>query len=306
MSILIVGSLNMDLVVTMRRFPNSGETVSANDLTSIPGGKGLNQAVAAAKLVSNVSFFGAVGTDGYADSLQAALIEAGADISAVQKVDGSSGVALIEVEESGSNRISIVPGANKKFVFDQSLLDKVKDSNFSVLLAPLENPIIEIEKSFRVAKEAGLTTILNPAPYQCLNSEFLSLVDILIPNQHEASQMTGSIISNKEEAIPAARKLLSAGHKSVIITLGKEGAVFVSEAEVHFQEAFKVDTVDTTAAGDVFCAAFAAQLSLGASNKVALKFASAAAAISTTKLGASISAPTHQAVDAYLKSFEEG
>jgi len=189
-------------------------------------------------------------------------------------------------------------------VFDQSLLQKVKDSNYSVLLAPLENPILEVEESFRVAKEAGMTTILNPAPYQHLNSKFLSLVDILIPNQHEASLMTGSIISNKEEAIPAARKLLSAGHKSVIITLGKEGAVFVSEAEVLFQEAFKVDTVDTTAAGDVFCAAFAAQISLGASNKVALKFASAAAAISTTKLGASISAPTHQAVDTYLKRFE--
>jgi ribokinase len=303
-SVLVVGSLNMDLVVTMKRFPKSGETVTAEDLTLVPGGKGLNQAVAAARLVSNVSFFGAVGTDGYADTLQAALIDAGADISYLQKVVGSSGVALIEVEESGNNRISIVPGANKEFVFDQSLLQKVKDSNYSVLLAPLENPILEVEESFRVAKEAGMNTILNPAPYQHLNSKFLSLVDILIPNQHEASLMTGSIISNKEEAIPAARKLLSAGHKSVIITLGKEGAVFVSEAEVLFQEAFKVDTVDTTAAGDVFCAAFAAQISLGASNKVALKFASAAAAISTTKLGASISAPTHQAVDTYLKRFE--
>lgn len=305
MSILVVGSLNMDLVVTMRRFPNSGETVTAEDLALIPGGKGLNQAVAAARLVSNVSFFGAVGTDGYADSLQTALLEAGTDISAIQKFDGSSGIALVEVEQSGSNRISIVPGANKKFIFDQSLLEKVKDSNYSVLLAPLENPILEIEKSFRVAKEAGLTTILNPAPYQDINIEFLSMVDILIPNQHEASQMTGCVISNKEEAIPAARKLLSAGHKSVIITLGKEGAVFVSETEVLFQEAFKVDAVDTTAAGDVFCAAFAAQLSLGASNNVALKFASAAAAISTTKLGASISAPTLQAVDAYLERFEE-
>lgn len=304
MSVLVVGSLNMDLVVTMKRFPKSGETVTAEDLTLVPGGKGLNQAVAAARLVSNVSFFGAVGTDGYADTLQAALIDAGADISYLQKVVGSSGVALIEVEESGNNRISIVPGANKEFVFDQSLLQKVKDSNYSVLLAPLENPILEVEESFRVAKEAGMTTILNPAPYQHLNSKFLSLVDILIPNQHEASLMTGSMISNKEEAIPAARKLLSAGHKSVIITLGKEGALFVSEAEVLFQEAFKVDTVDTTAAGDVFCAAFAAQISLGASNKVALKFASAAAAISTTKLGASISAPTHQAVDTYLKRFE--
>jgi len=114
-SVLVVGSLNMDLVVTMKRFPKSGETVTAEDLTLVPGGKGLNQAVAAARLVSNVSFFGAVGTDGYADTLQAALIDAGADISYLQKVVGSSGVALIEVEESGNNRISIVPGANKEF-----------------------------------------------------------------------------------------------------------------------------------------------------------------------------------------------
>ena len=302
MSVLVVGSLNMDLVVTMTKFPDSGQTVVARDLQMIPGGKGLNQAIAASQVGAQVSMLGCMGSDDYSRQLEEILSKFHIDTTNLQKVDGSSGVALVEVENSGSNRIAIVPGANEKFDYHAIEADYFARFGNSVVLGPLENPIMHLEKSFIAAKSAGATTILNPAPSQLLSSDFLGAVDILIPNQNEAEELSGVSIADKKDAEKAARRLLELGPQIVIITLGEKGALLVSNQENYFQEAFKIKVIDTTAAGDTFCGAFAAEIDRDQEPKLALRLASAAAALSTTKYGASHSIPGRSEINDFLKT----
>lgn len=302
MSVLVVGSLNMDLVVTMSTFPESGQTVMAENFQMIPGGKGLNQAIAASQVGAQVSMLGCLGSDANSRHLEKILVDFHIDSTNVQKVEGSSGVALVEVDNSGKNRIAIVPGANEKFSYHAIQPDYFARFGHSVVLGPLENPIMHLEKSFISAKGAGATTILNPAPSQLLSSDFLGVIDILIPNQIEAEELSGVSITNKGDAEVAARRLLELGPKIVIITLGDKGALLVSDQENYFQEAFKVKAIDTTAAGDTFCGAFAAELDADQEPKLALRVASAAAALSTTKYGASHSIPKRSEINNFLKS----
>jgi ribokinase len=173
----------------------------------------------------------------------------------------------------------------------------------SVMLAQLESPIAELTMLFKGAKEAGFTTILNPAPAVQLPAEFLQVVDILIPNQFEAELLSGIEVDSKEAAVIAAKKLLAQGVKAVVVTLGELGAIYVSDSEEIFQEAFAVNPVDTTAAGDAFCGAFAAEIDRGHSIAEALRYACAAGGLATTKQGAVPSVPTELEIRSFLKNF---
>lgn len=302
MGVIVIGSLNMDLVVMMERFPDSGETVNALDFASIPGGKGLNQAIAARRAGAKVSMIGAIGSDDNSRTLENLLHSEGIDSNHLQRYQGSSGVAIVEVEKSGANRIAIVPGANGRLSYQNSTASIFSEHSGSIAIGPLENPIDELEKYFKAAKEAGLTTILNPAPVQLLSQNFLTLIDIFIPNQHEAEDLTGLHIDNLEQAEKAARALLRNGHKAVIVTLGEDGAILATDSEILYQKAFKVNSIDTTAAGDTFCGTFAAELDDGSTFSNALKMAAAAAALSTTKSGAANSIPSRAEVLNFIDS----
>jgi ribokinase len=212
-------------------------------------------------------------------------------------VDCACGTALIEVDESGQNRIVVIPGANNALLSE--LIPNEAFEQFvenGIVLAQLENPIAELEKLFLRAKSLGQITILNPAPAQPLPPSFAREIDILIPNEYEASLLTGIEVTDQTSAAAAGRKLLEMGIETVVITLGSKGALLVTEAEIEYFPAFDVNPIDTTAAGDVFCGALASELSRGNTLKDSIQFACAAGALATTKVGATLSAPTYDAV----------
>lgn len=294
MTVVVAGSVNMDLVVTLPVFPETGQTIRGQSFTAIPGGKGLNQAIAASRVGSHTVLVGAIGNDDYSKTLIEALEIDQIDTSNLQHYQGPCGVALIEVNSRGENRIAIVPGANGLLDAKEIKKEMFVNLNEGVLVGPLENPLSELEEIYVFAKENDLTTILNPAPAQPLSSRLLNAVDILIPNQHEAELLTGIKISSVLDAEISCKKLLEAGPRAVIVTLGDQGSVYVSKSETIYQSAFRVEARDTTAAGDTFCGALAAQLDQKKTIRQALKFASAAASLSTLTFGASSSIPTQE------------
>jgi ribokinase len=301
MSVVVAGSLNIDLVVNLDRMPNPGETVHGRTFQTFPGGKGLNQAVGAARSAAATSMIGALGNDPYSATLLDVMKVESINATFVREIDGPCGTAIIEVDSSGQNRIVVIPGANAEM--KASEVDFKALGSAAVMLAQLESPISELTQLFKSAKSAGFTTILNPAPAVQLPSEFLHVTDILIPNQHEAKLLTGIDAEDKEGAIKAAKSLLDQGVKAVVVTLGEIGAVYISETEEIFQAAFPVTPVDTTAAGDVFCGAFAAEIDRGHSIADALRYACAAGGLATTKSGAVPSVPTELEIRSYLKNF---
>jgi ribokinase len=267
MKVLVVGSLNMDLVVNLKRMPNPGETVLGETFSTFAGGKGLNQAVAI-------------------------------NHSGVFEVSGSSGTAVIEVDESGQNRIVVIAGANGKLKSGNF----VPESEEKILLAQLESPINELEEIFRAAKKSGYKTVLNPAPAMKLAPTFLAEIDLLIPNEHEAAILTGITVTDFESAEKAARALIAQGVAEVIITMAEKGAIYVSSDKVIKQPAYKVSPIDTTAAGDAFCGGLVSELARGKDMESALKFAAAAGGLATTKSGATPSLPTENEIRSLQKS----
>ena len=301
MSVVVPGSLNIDLVVNLDRMPNPGETVHGRTFLTFPGGKGLNQAVGAARSAASTSMIGALGNDPYSKTLRDVMAHESINDQYVREIDGACGTAIIEVDSSGQNRIVVIPGANAEMKANEVDIDAFGTN--SVMLAQLESPIAELTMLFKGAKEAGFTTILNPAPAVQLPAEFLQVVDILIPNQFEAELLSGIEVDSKEAAVIAAKKLLAQGVKAVVVTLGELGAIYVSDSEEIFQEAFAVNPVDTTAAGDAFCGAFAAEIDRGHSIAEALRYACAAGGLATTKQGAVPSVPTELEIRSFLKNF---
>ena len=298
MGVLVVGSLNMDLVVNLNRMPNPGETVMGDTFLTFPGGKGLNQAVATARAGAKVRMIGNLGDDPYAKILREVLVAEKIDDSGVVDTPDSTGIALIEVDQSGQNRIVVVSGANAK----------LKAENFSpnsdekIVLAQLESPIEELEKIFRAAKKNRYKTVLNPAPAQKLPPTFLAEIDLLIPNEYEAELLTGIKVTDLESAEKSARILISQGVAEIIITMAEKGAIYVSENRVIRQAAYKVSAVDTTAAGDAFCGGLVAEMARGKNIEAALKFAAAAGGLATTKPGATTSLPTENEICSLQKS----
>jgi ribokinase len=296
--VLVVGSLNTDLVVRAPRFPQPGETISGEDLQVIPGGKGANQAVAAARLGANVSMLGRVGKDNFGDFLLNNLQSNHVDTQLVQRDEASTGTATIIVDGNGQNSIVLSAGANGKVsaadVEHASFLD------FSLLLLQLEIPIPTVLRAAGRARENGLRVILNPAPAQSLPDELTALADFLIPNETELSLLTGADVKDISSAEKAAHVLLERGVKNVIVTLGSKGALIVDKETSAQVDTFKVNVVDTTAAGDAFIGGFANALLENKSLEESVRYGCACGALATTKFGAQPSLPTKEDVEKLL------
>jgi ribokinase len=307
-AIVVVGSLNMDFVVTVEHLPAPGETVLGRDFQMIPGGKGANQACAAGKLGAGsaaVRMIGRVGYDVFADHLKASLSAAGVDVSAVHATRSeATGVALIWVDRGGQNSIVVASGANHALAAaDVEAMRKVF-RGASHALFQLETPLDTVAAALALAREEGLATILDPAPAQPLPAALLAQVDILTPNESEALMLLGRPAARVavEDAPTLAEALLTLGPQAVILKLGDRGCYYRDAASEQFCPAFPVQARDTTAAGDTFNAALAVALAEGMPVGDALRFANAAAAISVTRLGAQASAPARAEVDAFLTS----
>ena len=296
--ILVVGSLNADLVVRAPRFPQPGETISGEDLQVIPGGKGANQAVAAARLGVHVSMLGRVGRDNFGDFLLDNLQSNHVNAQLVQRDDASTGAATILVDGNGQNSIVLSPGANGKVSVAD--VEHASFSDFSLLLLQLEIPIPTVLRAALRAREHGLRVILNPAPARPLPDDLIALADFLIPNETELSLLTGMDVTDIPSAEAAARILLERGVKTVIVTLGSKGALIVDGVTSTHVSTFRVDVVDTTAAGDAFIGGFASALLENKSLKNAVRYGCACGALATTKFGAQPSLPTEEDVEEFM------
>jgi len=298
--IVVVGSANMDLVVRTKHIPKPGETVLGGEFFQLPGGKGANQAVAAARLGGDVTFIGCVGQDAFGDALLAGLVRDGIDVKHVQRVkDIASGVALIGVDSDGQNSIIVAPGANAALNSkDIDAAEKTIESADSVV-AQFEVSQEAVTRAMHIAALNGLHTILNPAPYQYgdkLSMSLLSSIEVLVPNEHEAAAMLGIRPGTRVDYRAAAEALLRYGAGSVIITLGDQGCIVADENGAREIPPVRVTSVDSTAAGDCFCGALAVAMAEGKSLDDAARFASAAAAISVTRMGAQASMPIRSEV----------
>ncbi len=305
MSVVVFGSLNLDLVAYAQVLPTLGQTVTGEKLLRFPGGKGLNQAIAAKRSGSQVKMIGALGADAEGEFLRQILNEEEIDASSLTTANEQTGIAVIEVAKDAQNRILIIPGANATVKFDKSQLlsqSKSQSNNPKVCLAQLETPIIEVTKFLLAGKELNCTTILNPAPVQKLDLETIKACDYLVVNESEASFLAGNTVENltQEEARQIAKKLLSNGSKKVIITMAEKGSLYLAtegEQQEIYIPAYKVNAVDTTAAGDAFCGALATAFAKNYSISDSLKFASAAGALATTKAGAVPSIPSQTEIN---------
>lgn len=298
--ILVVGSLNADLVVRAPRFPQPGETISGEDLQVIPGGKGANQAVAAARLGANVAMLGRVGKDNFGDFLLHNLRSNHVDTQLIQRDEASTGTATIIVDGNGQNSIVLSAGANGQVSVAD--VEHTSFADFSLLLLQLEIPIPTVLRAAQRARENGLRVILNPAPAKSLPDELIVLADFLIPNETELGLLTGVEVKDIPSAEQAARTLLGRGVKHVIVTLGSKGALIVDKetsASAHV-DTFKVNVVDTTAAGDAFIGGFANALLENKSLEEAVRYGCACGALATTKFGAQPSLPTKDDVEKIL------
>jgi ribokinase len=306
-AITIVGSLNMDLVVNMPAIPRPGETLLGGRFATYPGGKGANQAVAAARLGARVKLIGRLGGDAFGQQLRGILQYEEIDVSGVSiDEQAPTGVALITVDAKGNNSISVASGANYTLTPAHvvAAFDRIEQLDWLVM--PLETPMETIIKAADMAKARSARVILNPAPAQSLPDELSPLIDILVPNEHEAAALTGIEVMDQEGAKWAAERLLE-HFPAVVITLGERGVVLCERdyPEPRIWSAYPVRAVDTTAAGDAFVGALAVRLGEDYSLMEAARFASAAAAISVTRQGAQPSLPTRTEVEAFMHDQEE-
>lgn len=289
--ILVIGSSNTDMTVKGSRIPVHGETVLGGEFCLGQGGKGANQAVAAARLGGNVEFICKVGRDGFGENSIKGYKAEGMDVSHALLSDKPSGVALIMVDEHAENIISVAAGANGDFSVEdvESLAPVIKDADYLIL--QLEIPMDTVTRAAEIAHQAGVYVILNPAPAAELPEELLRNVSLIIPNQTESAALTGVPITDSESAGKAAEAFRAMGIKDTIITLGSRGSLVCSGGEMTLIPACKVDAVDTTAAGDTFCGAVCVGLAEGKTLVEAVKFATLASSCTVRKIGAQSSIP---------------
>jgi ribokinase len=291
--------MNMDLVVETERYPEEGETLIGGKFEQIPGGKGANQALAAAKLGDQVEFIGACGDDSFAPKLKSSLKAGGAEIDNIFEIKGvSTGVAVITVDKKGNNRIIVSPGAN--YELDPEKIEKIKDkiAEAEIILLQLEIPVDTIEKIVEIASKNKTKIILDPAPAQKLPADILTRVDYLLPNEGELDLLLAE--AENKSRLEKIEALLKMGVKNIIVTEGEKGINYYSQNNKLHLETLKVKAVDTTAAGDVFAGAFAASLIAENNLKKALEFAVQAAAYSVTKRGAQSSIPDKKELNEFL------
>ncbi len=290
--VVVLGSLNMDLVVPLSRLPRSGETVIGERLQRFPGGKGANQAVAAARLGAAVAMVGRVGKDSFGDELLDNLKADGVDIDGVERdPDEPTGAALILVEKGGENMIAVARGAGG-VVGEADVARATKGLHArDVLLLQLEIPMAAVASAANQAKAAGARVILNAAPAAPFEVGLLSQLEVLVVNELEAEPILGRPAGDTEEAVEAARTAVKRGARSAVVTLGSAGAVLAEGESVHRVEPQRVQAVDATGAGDAFVGALAAALAAGATLVEAAELAGAAGAAAVTKPGAQASLP---------------
>jgi ribokinase len=302
--IVVIGSLNMDVVAVAPRIPVTSETIIGNKYFTAPGGKGNNQAFAAARLGGDTAMLGRIGDDDFGRQMKQNLADVGCDVSGIGITPGSSGVALIFVAETGQNSIIVVPGAND--AFRPQHIDAAQLRGAALVLLQLENPMETVLAAAKKARDAGGRVILDPAPAPArpLPAELLRMVDILTPNETEAAILAGMAPGrlNPTQAVDVARKLQAAGANAVVVKLGDQGCVVVDTEGATLLPAPQVNAADTTAAGDNFNGALAVGLSEGMSLREATTMANNAAAWSVTHIGHGPSAtPTRAQVDEFTK-----
>jgi ribokinase len=298
-NIIVIGSLNADLVVRAPRFPAPGETISGEDLAIIPGGKGANQAVAAARQGASVAMTGRVGNDSFGPALTQNLQKNNVDTLHVLSDESATGTAIIVVDSSGQNSIVLSPGANGKVTPDD--VDAVPFQDAKMLLLQLEIPLETVVHAASLARQNRLRVILNPAPAQSIPDSLLADVDILVPNESELQLLSGKPVKDTDTAKSAAQTLLEKGVKTVIVTLGANGALLVTDKQALHIPSLKVDVVDTTAAGDAFIGGLAAALLDGKPLEEAVRYGNASGALAATRFGAQPSLPTQNEVDQLLR-----
>ncbi|SDM39875.1 ribokinase [Catalinimonas alkaloidigena] len=298
-SIVVVGSSNTDMVVKATRLPAPGETVVGGTFLMNPGGKGANQAVAAARLGGAVTFVAKVGDDVFGQQAREGFRQEGLDTSWVlTDAEHPSGVALITVDEHGENCIVVAPGANGTLTPDELQRAQSSIAQAALVLVQLEIPLETVARAVALAQAHGVRVVLNPAPARTLPDELLRHVSVITPNQTEASRLTGITVHDDTTAEWAARALHAKGIGTVILTLGAQGALVHHEGQTWRVAAPPVEAVDTTAAGDVFNGALVVGLAEGRPLRDAVDFACRAAAVSVTRMGAQASAPRRAEVDA--------
>lgn len=301
--IVVVGSLNMDLVVQVPVIPAPGETVLGDNFATIPGGKGANQAVAAARLGAKVSLIGRVGADAFGEQLLANARAEGINVDHVGVDEtAASGIAMITVDAAGQNSIAVASGANYCLTAVHVRRAWEQLEPVDLLVMPLETPLETIETAVSLAKQAGAKVILNPAPARSLPANILAGVDVLVPNEAETAQLTGLLVETQADAQQAARRLLQLGVGHVVLTLGSRGALVLDGESETFTAVppYPVTVVDTTAAGDAFVAGLAVALGEGRPLVAAAQFANAVGALAVTKQGAQPGMPRRAEVESLL------
>lgn len=296
--VTVVGSLNVDTTMKIKRMPLPGETISTLGKSSAAGGKGANQAVSAARSGAQTFFVGEVGKDSGGEMMLNDLRENGIDISGIREnAQVGTGSAAILLDEHGQNSILVYGGANQQLSVDDVNAAKKQIMEADFVVAQFETPQAATLRAFELAKENGVTTILNPAPAQKIDPAVLKLTDLIIPNETESQALTGIIITDETSMLMSAAKFAQMGVRNLIITVGAKGAFYCTQDGYNFIPAFKVNAVDTTAAGDTFIGALASQLKPDMSNiEKALVYAQRASSLAVQKMGALPSIPTKQQV----------
>jgi ribokinase len=302
--IVVVGSSNTDMILKLDRIPKPGETILGGEFVIAAGGKGANQAVAAARAGGTVTLIARVGKDMFGEQALAGFLETGIDVGYIQRDKCPSGVALIFVAKDGENSIGVGSGANSKLSPADIRKAKSAFTQAKAVVMQLETPLDTVEAAANLAHASGALVILNPAPAQRLPDSLLKKISILTPNETEAELLTGVQVTDKESCSRAADILLRKGVKRVIITLGSRGAFVATSSSKQFVAGFKVKPVDTTAAGDTFNGALTVALAEGMSLIDAVRFANAAGAISVTRMGAQPSAPNRKEIEALFNGKE--
>ena len=299
--ILVLGSSNVDLIVKVPRFHEPGETIIGENLVTVFGGKGANQAIASKRLGGKVTFITKLGEDHYGQAYREYLIKNSFDRKSIlNDKQLPTGIALIELNPKGENRIIVSPGANGSL--SENNLEKLRSlwKGINLFVTQLEIPLPTVRMGLRIAKDHGALTLLNPSPPIRLSSNMLSLIDFLVPNELEAEYLTGLRMKRKEDVQKMAKRLLDMGPRNVVITLGPKGLFFKNRTEEIWMDAFSVKVIDTTAAGDAFIGALACGLSDNRPIREVLRLANGAGALAATKLGAQPSLPLRKEVEVFL------
>jgi ribokinase len=297
--VFVLGSINQDFILKVERRPEPGETVTNAELSTHNGGKGANQAAAAALLGASVTFLGRVGDDEFGGPLVQALTDKGIDTGLVKRVSGkSTGAAFITVTPDGENAITVAPGANRSLTPEDADAAYEKILGSRVLVAQMEIPVKTVLRAVEIADERGTRALVNLAPTFEVPRELLEKLDPLVVNEHEAAFLLGSKVEGVDGALSAAPELLSLGPRSAVITIGEDGAVFADGESTGHLPAPEVGVVDTTGAGDAFVGALAVKLARNASLEEAVAYAVRAGAAAVTKEGAQGALPTPEVVEA--------